>query len=176
MTMELREVRSLDDRINAIRDRARRGRVDPQVMAWARKQVTRKCASKPGGWCVPEKDTKAEIIAIFEGMRRDVRYTSDILGVDTFAHPKRTLEQKAGDCDDYSALGCAALMSIGIPCRFKVVRTKDADTWNHIYIQAGLPKHAPEQWIPLDASVPVKPGWEVPRSAVAEARIFEVRP
>ncbi|NJN63472.1 MAG: transglutaminase domain-containing protein [Acidobacteria bacterium] len=173
MTMDLREVRSLDDRINAIRDRIRKGKVDPKILAWARKQVTRKCGAD---WCIKEKDTAAEIVAIFEGMRRDVRYTSDVAGVDTYANPRRTLEHRAGDCDDYSALGCAALMSIGIPCRLKVIRTKDSSTWNHIYIEAGSPKDRPSRWIPLDASVNVRAGWEAPRSMVAETRIFEVSP
>lgn len=171
---ELREVTSLDQRINAIRNRTRAGKVDPTVIKWARKQVTARCAGKPGGWCVSEKDTNAEIKAIFDGMRRDVRYTSDVSGVDTYVHPRKTLEQRAGDCDDYSSLGCAALGAIGIPCRLKVVRTRDSETWNHIYILAGSPKGAPTRWIPLDASVPVKAGWEVPRHLIAEQRIFEV--
>lgn len=172
----LHEVRNLDERINAIRDRVRAGRVDPRVIAWARKQVTKRCPNKPGGWCTPEKHTVAEIAAIFYGMRRDVRYTSDVLGVDTYVKPGRTLDHRAGDCDDYSALGCASLNAIGIPCRLKVVRTKDSETWNHIYIQAPTSKHAPDssRWISLDASVPAKPGWEVPASSVAESRVFEV--
>lgn len=168
---DVREVESLDERINAIRDRIRKGRVDPKVIAWARSQVSRKCGNQ---WCVPEKDTEKEIRAIFHGMRRDVRYTSDVLGVDTYVHPRKTLEQRSGDCDDYSALGCSALMSVGIPCRLKVVRTKDSPTWNHIYIQAGTPKADPQKWMSLDASVPVKPGWEVPASMVAASRTFEV--
>jgi predicted transglutaminase-like cysteine proteinase len=171
---DVREVESLDERINAIRDRIRKGRVDPKVIAWARAQVSKKCPGRPGGWCVPEKDTEAEIRAIFNGMRRDVRYTSDVLGVDTYVHPRKTLEQRSGDCDDYSALGCSALMSVGIPCRLKVIRTKDSQTWNHIYIQAGHPKGAPDKWMTLDASVPVRPGWEVPASMVAASRTFEV--
>ena len=478
---DVREVESLDERINAIRDRIRKGRVDPKVIAWARSQVTKRCPGKPGGWCVGEKDTTAEIHAIFHGMRRDVRYTSDVMGVDTYVHPRKTLEQKAGDClpgdtllltpkgfmpieairegdtihdgrewvtvtkwwdkgelpvhsfnlnnrsvlrctgehkvfrvtrasgehvevladdlrvddlllqprefaagqetlseahatiigaflaegwwdeskgvfclagvvdgkglrekvlsllpslsidpedvyqhpryiafrrdhswlvqglgvgaankalphlnfdrdtvanivhamemgdggwstsgknmvysttsktlalqyrvmkrmlgfsasmkcmsaeehggagtlplwrvtvrdghqkrpwakirqilrevevrhvydiettssriylpesdvivhncDDYSSLGCSALMSVGIPCRLKVIRTTDSQTWNHIYIQGGTPKGGPEKWITLDASVPVKPGWEVPASMVAASRTFEV--
>lgn len=73
LTVELREVKGLEDRINAIRTQARKGRTDPTVITWARKQVSKRCAGKPGGWCVGEKDTQAEIAAIFAGMRRDVR-------------------------------------------------------------------------------------------------------
>lgn len=76
------------------------------------------------------------------------------------------------NCDEYSATACAALMSIGVPCRFKVIRTKDSPTWNHIYIEAGTPKQNPSKWIPLDASVAAKPGWEAPKSMVAETKIY----
>jgi predicted transglutaminase-like cysteine proteinase len=174
-----RQVRTLDDRMAQIIALAEQGKLDPTVIAWTRKELSRP-ASRPrnmngGQWAVPEKDTRAEIAAIFNAMRRDVRYTSDIVGADTYQHPRVTLKLKTGDCDDYSSLGCAALMSAGIPCRFKVIRTKSSPTWDHIYIQGGFPKHDPTQWMSLDASVPVKPGWEAPASMVAEARIFEIR-
>lgn len=169
-------VRTLDDRLANIIPLANDGKLDPSVIAWTRSQLTRKCRSGENGeqWCIPEKDTRAEISAIFHGLRRDIRYTSDVHRVDTYAHPRITLRLKSGDCDDYSSLGCAALMSAGIPCRFKVVRTKDSPTWNHIFIQGGYPKHAPTNWFSLDASVPVKPGWEPPPSMIAETRIFNV--
>jgi hypothetical protein len=76
------------------------------------------------------------------------------------------------NCDEYSATACAALMSIGVPCRFKVIRTKDSPTWNHIYVEAGTPKQNPSKWIALDASVAAKPGWEAPKSMVAETKIY----
>lgn len=179
MRTTTRQVRTLDDRMAQIIDLAEQGKLDPTVIAWTRKELTRRNLSprnhNGGQWAVPEKDTRAEIAAIFNAMRRDIRYTSDIVGADTYQHPRVTLKMKTGDCDDYSSLGCAALMSAGIPCRFKVIRTKTSPTWDHIYIQAGYPKHDPKNWVSLDASVPVKPGWEAPASMIAEARIFEIR-
>lgn len=174
MRTTLHEVRSLDDRIAAIAKKANEGKTDPRVIAWARKELSRKCRSGWNGeqWCVPEKDTLAEIEAIYKALRRDIRYTSDVVGVDTYAHPKRTLEMGGGDCDEYSATACAALMSIGIPCRFKVIRTKDSPTWNHIYVEAATSKQNPTKWIALDASVAAKPGWEAPKSMVAETKIY----
>jgi len=76
------------------------------------------------------------------------------------------------NCDEYSATACAALMAVGIPCRFKVIRTKDSPTWNHIYVEAGTSKQNPTKWIALDASVAAKPGWEAPKSMVAETKIY----
>lgn len=168
------EVRTLDDRIAAIREQANKGKIDPSVIAWARRQVSARCAGTPGGWCIPEKNKRKEAEAIFRGMRRDVRYVNDVLGIDTYTHPKRTLEHRAGDCDDYSSLGCASLMAIGIPCQLEVIRTKDSPSWNHIFINAVVDESG--STFSLDASVPVKPGWRVPDSAVAERRVFEVRP
>jgi hypothetical protein len=79
------------------------------------------------------------------------------------------------NCDDFSSLTCSALGSIGIPCRFKVIRTKGANTWNHIYPQAGFPRANPKRWISMDSSVNMPFGWEAPPKMVAESRIFNVR-
>jgi hypothetical protein len=64
--MQLRSVTSLEERINAIRNRIQIGKTDPRVIKWARAQVTRKCGAD---WCVPEKNTPKEIAAIFKGIR-----------------------------------------------------------------------------------------------------------
>ena len=174
-TMKIRGVNNLDDRMSAIIEMAQRGKIEPSVMAWARAQVTKRCRQGRNGeqWCTPEKDTMAEISAIYQGMRSDVRYTSDIRGFDTYVNPKHTLAHQAGDCDDFSSLGVAALNSIGIPARFKVIRTHGSDDWDHIYIQAGTPKDNPTRWISLDASVPMQAGWEAPASMIADSRLYE---
>lgn len=174
MRVTTHQVRSLDDRIAAIAQKANEGKLDPKVIAWARKALSKKCRAGWNGeqWCVPEKDTRAEIDAIYKALRRDVRYTSDVVGVDTYAHPRRTLEMGGGDCDEASATGAAALMSVGIPCRFKVIRTKDSPSPNHIYLEAAASKANPTKWIPFDASVAMHAGWEAPESMVAEAWIY----
>lgn len=79
------------------------------------------------------------------------------------------------NCDDYSTLTCAALLSVGIPCRFKVIRTKTARDWNHIYPQAGFPRANPKRWISMDSSVKMPFGWEAPPRMVAASRVFPVR-
>ena len=99
-TMKIRGVNNLDERMSAIIEMAQRGKIEPSVMAWARAQVTKRCRQGRNGeqWCTPEKDTMAEIAAIYQGMRSDVRYTSDIRGFDTYVNPKHTLAHQAGDC------------------------------------------------------------------------------
>lgn len=171
----LKSVGSLDDRLEAIMENADKGKFDPEIIAWTRRELTKKCRSGWNGeqWCVPEKDTEAEIMAIFKALRRDVRYTSDILGADTYMHPRITKKTGSADCDDFSAFGCAALMSVGIPCRFEVIQTKRSSTPDHIYIQAGTPKEGPRKWISLDASVPMPPGWKAPAHMVSKTWIYE---
>jgi hypothetical protein len=78
------------------------------------------------------------------------------------------------NCDDYSSLLCSALLSAGIPCRFKVIRTVNGNDWNHIYVQAGFPRADPKKWISLDASVPTSFGWEAPSHMIADQRVFPV--
>lgn len=103
----------------------------------------------------------------------------------------QTLQLHSGDCDDISILIMCLLLLIGMVGKWVVIRTKDyvriknrvellpADDWNHIFVLAGIPKHLPDKdsslvWIPLDASLPARPGWSVPKNRVMEYRIFDL--
>lgn len=159
----------LDDRIEHLRDLVQKGKKDPAVFEFARRAVNKRCGDS---WCVPEKNNFLEAKALFNEVRKNVRYTSDIAGVDTYQKPAHTIRLHTGDCDDYSTLACALAASLGLPCRFKVIRTKGSPTWNHIYAQIGLPRRGPRKWIPFDASVDMPFGWEPPASMVADSRTF----
>jgi len=162
-------IRNLDERIEHLRKLAYAGKKDPAVYEFARRAVNAKCGSS---WCVPEKDNLAEARALFNAVRQNVRYTSDIAGIDSYQKPGHTLALRTGDCDDYSTLACASAASLGLPCRFKVIRTKGAPMWNHIYAQIGFPRRSPRKWISFDASVPMPFGWEPPVSMIADSRVF----
>jgi transglutaminase-like putative cysteine protease len=165
------EIRDLDGRIEYLRDLVHAGKKDPAVFEFARRAVNKKCG---GSWCVPEKNNFLEAKALFDAVRANVRYTSDIAGIDTYQKPSHTLTLRTGDCDDYSTLACALAGSLGLPCRFKVIKTKGASTWNHIYAQIGLPRRAPRKWVSFDASVARPFGWEPPLQMIAEARTFNL--
>ncbi len=171
MRMRSYNIKSLDDRIAHLRERVDQGKRDPQIYAFARRATSARCG---GSWCIEEKDNLGEARAIFRAIRKNVRYTSDIAGVDTYQRPSHTTALRAGDCDDYSTLTCSALQSIGIPCAFKVIRTKDAGDWNHIYPLAGFPRSNPKRWVPMDSSVNMPFGWEAPSKMVAASRVFRV--
>lgn len=171
MRMRTYNVRNLDDRIRHLRRLVDEGKRDPAVYAFVRDAISKRCG---GDWCIREKDNLSEARAIFDATRRRVRYTSDIAGVDTYQKPAHTLALRTADCDDFSSLLCSALLSAGIPCRFKVIRTVNGNDWNHIYVQAGFPRADPKKWISLDASVPTSFGWEAPRHMIADHRVFPV--
>lgn len=93
---------SIDDRVRFIAEMTRRSSVYPQTREDAMAVLTRKCA---GGtrWCVREKDDKAEVMALFDAVRRvdsplAVRYTGDHVYVDQFQHYRVTRQTHAGDC------------------------------------------------------------------------------
>lgn len=171
-----RQVRSLDDRMVVILGLAEKGKVDPRIIAWSRKELSKKCGPGWNGeqWCVKEKDRKSEIAAIFKAIRRDVRYISDVRGVDTYSDPSKTLSLHAEDCDGYAALALATLGSVGIKARAKVIETKDSARVgggpDHIFVEA---QDQFGKWHGFDASVPVQPGWQAPPSMVVRAWIYE---
>jgi transglutaminase-like putative cysteine protease len=163
------QIRNLDDRIKHLTALVEQGKRDPAVYEFARRAVNTRCGND---WCVPEKNNLAEAKALFDAVRANVRYTSDIAGIDSYQKPAHTLKFRTGDCDDYSTLACAAAATLGLQCRFKVIRTKGSPEWNHIYAQIGFPRRAPRKWVSFDASVAMPFGWEAPARMVDAARVF----
>src|ERR671918_387652 len=66
---------------------------------------------------VRPKDRFGEVYALFDWVRRNVRYTRDIFQVELLHTARRMLELRAGDCDDMTILLGAMLMSTGHPVR-----------------------------------------------------------
>lgn len=73
-------------------------------------------------------------------------------------------------CDDMTILLGALLRSVGHQVRSRVVQTKDAASWNHIYLLVQVNG----QWKPLDASVNKPAGWEVPKEMLLKVKDFDV--
>lgn len=86
---------------------------------------------------VPDKNKStssyvAEVGAIQQWVRANIRYTRDVAGVETLARPIDTLAIRQGDCDDQSMLVAALLLSIGHPCRFVAVG-RTLDSLQHVF-------------------------------------------
>ena len=68
----------IKQRVARIREAVRRGGADARVRGLALGVLTRKCGRE---WCVPEKDWRKEVTALFDYVRTNVRYTRDPLGL-----------------------------------------------------------------------------------------------
>lgn len=107
---------------------------------------------------IPGKDHEAEMVALFEYVRDQIRYVMDPNAIERLQTPDYTLQYRQGDCDDQSILLASLLESIGIPARFVAVGFVP-DGFEHVYVEA-----APDflTWIALDPTEHVEAGWAPP--------------
>lgn len=105
------------------------------------------------------KDWGGQVHALFEFVRDQIRYTRDVFGVETVHTPEQILKTEQGDCDDKSILLAALLQSIGHPAQFVAVGFRQAGQFEHVFVQTKMG----QRWISLDATEPVRMGWEPPR-------------
>jgi len=154
-------VRRLEDRIKEISKLIDEGKKDP-LIRYAAARIIQKC---------PARDWGCEVKALFDFVQRNIRYTRDVEGMDTYQRARRTLQLGAGDCDDMTILLGALLQTVGYPIKLKAVSVT-GEGYEHIYPLVGLPPREPGRWVPLDASVPRPLGWEV--SPIAYAKVFRL--
>jgi hypothetical protein len=109
---------------------------------------------------IPPKDRFGEVGALFDWVRRNIRYTRDIFRVELLHTARRMLELRAGDCDDMTILLGAMLMSTGHPVRLALVgfRRNKPHVYSHIYPEVRVCG----RWIPIDATVDYPMGWAPP--------------
>ena len=119
----------------------------------------------------PARDDMCELRAIFDFIVSNIRYTGDITYKDTFTTALRTLQYGGGDCDDHAELGAVLIMENGFEAKWKITSNTCA-TWDHIYLLAGVPKHAPTRWVALDTTLGTGRFGTEPRNCKYE--IFDV--
>jgi transglutaminase-like putative cysteine protease len=109
---------------------------------------------------VRPKDRFGEVYALFDWVRRNVRYTRDIFRVELLHSARRMLELRAGDCDDMTILLGAMLMSTGHPIRLVLAgfRPNKPHVYSHIYPEV----HVRGRWLPIDATMHRPIGWAPP--------------
>jgi len=172
-TAQHHQVWNIDKRVELIRKLIVKGHLNPVLHEKTVEILSQKCGKK---YCVPEKDCEAEVKWLFNAIRNpsskySVRYTRDMLLADTFTQAERTLLQtKGGDCDDYTILLGAMLMSVGHPVRVRVVAAKNEannNAWSHVYLITMRRFDDPSAgWMAVDCSVAGKTaGWEAPGAA-----------
>jgi transglutaminase-like putative cysteine protease len=109
---------------------------------------------------VPAKDRMGEVIALFEWVKRNIRYTRDIFRVELLHTARRMLELRAGDCDDMTILLGAMLLATGHPVRLALVgfRPDRPHMYSHIYPEVNVRG----RWLAIDATMPHPIGWAPP--------------
>jgi transglutaminase-like putative cysteine protease len=108
----------------------------------------------------PPKDRFAEVCALFNWVRNNIRYTRDIFRVELLHTARRMLELRAGDCDDMTILLGAMLISTGHPVRLALTgfRPKKPHAYSHIYPEVNVRG----KWIALDTTMDRPIGWAPP--------------
>lgn len=106
---------------------------------------------------IAPKDFLGEIAALFDWVRKNVRYTRDVFKVELLHSARRMLELKAGDCDDMVILLASMLEATGHPVRLVLVGTnpRRKDLFTHIYLETSYKG----RWIALDPTMEKPMGW-----------------
>ena len=102
------------------------------------------------------KDRMGEVLALFEWVRKNIRYTRDIFRTELLHSARRMLELRAGDCDDMTILLGAMLVSTGHPVRLILAgfRRNKPHSYSHIYPEVNVRR----RWIAVDATMPLPIG------------------
>lgn len=119
----------------------------------------------------PWKDRLAECRAIFQWIRRNIRFTYDPSSAELVQDVDTILNHKAADCDDFVILSGSMLQAIGIPVRIVIIGTDASQpaAFSHVYLQADIRG----KWVGFDPSVVESyVGWEPP--VFASKRTIEV--
>lgn len=159
----LRDVASIEDRVNAMIDLVWDGLKDPAMRQLAL-QITRRCQAR---------DDLCELKAIFDYNQTRIRYTGDIAGLDTFSSWRRALEFGGEDCDGHAIANATAIGHNGFGCVFRLTTSKPGTAWEHVYAVALFSKLEPQAGIAMDTTLPGGKLGDEPRM-IAAYRDFPV--
>ena len=120
------------------------GQTDPQVRRYAARVIQK----------VRPKDHLSEVAALYYDVCRRVRYTRDPAETEWVQHPRVTLQEGHGDCDDMS-IALASLLgarasSVGAPTAFATVGFRSnagVNQYTHVFAQVKDPRAG---WVVLD--------------------------
>lgn len=106
---------------------------------------------------VRPKHYLGEVMALFDWVKKNIRYTRDIYKVELLHSARRMLQLRAGDCDDMTILLAAMLEATGHPVRLVLVGSdpRKRNRFSHIYLESQVNG----RWIALDPTMAKPPGW-----------------
>lgn len=135
-----------DETVDLMRQLVRKSLMDPAT----------KAAAVMAAKAVSPNDVNGYVKAVWQAVREKIRYVPDYHGQEELTspaiHSRRILNggQSWGDCDDFSMLGAAWLISLGVPARFEVVASpKNGGAYDHVRV-AGLTRNG---WVPLETTM-----------------------
>lgn len=111
---------------------------------------------------VPERNHKAEVNALFNWVKSNIRFIQDPDGAEMLMAPLYTIQRGAGDCDDLSTLLNTLAAAIGYRTKFVTIKADKnyPDRFSHVYSKILIDG----RWVPADPSQKDKPlGWEPPK-------------
>lgn len=102
---------------------------------------------------VPAFNDLGEVQALYNWVRRNIRYTKDPVTKEKLYPPQELLKIKAGDCDDIAMLLGAFLIALGYPARLVTIsaNAQHPEEFSHVYVEGEVPAGS-GQWIPMDAA------------------------
>lgn len=143
------------DTLKLMAQLARQYKLDPLIRQTAARAIAR----------APEKDDLAEAATLQNWVRSNIRYTGDVLDVETLQTPDYTLQERYGDCDDQATLLATLLLAVGIPAAYCAVGV-DAEPFSHVMAFAIVRGYEPpcvslETTLTTDPQTgePIGPGW-----------------
>lgn len=126
------------------------------VQAGKRSPFVRQIALQLTGH-LQQKDFLSEVKALHAYVRDQIRYVRDVSDVETLQTADRTIQNRAGDCDDKSILLASLLETLSHPTRFVAVGFSRPGQCEHVYIQTRAGGSGP--WISAETTEPVPLGW-----------------
>ena len=109
---------------------------------------------------LPGKAWEAQMSAVFDWVRNNIRYTLDTNGTEVIQRADVTLQLGYGDCDDFCILLATLLEHLGYPCAFCALGFGAPGEFSHVIVLAELPGEI--EPTALDATEPEPMGWEPP--------------
>lgn len=144
------------DTLKLMAQLAKQYKVDP-VIRQTSARIVQSC---------PPKDDLCECAALQNWVRSNIRYTGDVVDVETLQTPDYTLQERYGDCDDQSVLLATFLLAIGIPAAYCALGV-DGGPYSHVLPVAILRQHTQLLYVPCETTLSkdpqtgeaIGPGW-----------------
>jgi Transglutaminase-like superfamily len=98
-------------------------------------------------------DDLGEAEALYNWVKRNIRFTKDPVTKEKLYPPEELLKIKAGDCDDIAMLLGALLIAVGYPARLVTVSAnpENPQEFSHVYVEGEVPPGS-GNWIAMDAA------------------------